>query len=437
MDDYLRRTRTALDEVDAALATLAASVTTTLGVTTVPKSAASRLHEALDRLTHASKALRLSFSHIERTALDVVDLQSRLEGETASLASALRLLGETVEQSAALRERLITPCGQLEEAASALATATFPSAVEGLAAVNRALWDFQGPVWKAYERKLAEVVGRRTLTPLQVSKIEATAQDVRARFEAVNSLIDQLAGAAFHDRKTVATMVADARNNLTRALSSARSRANDVYKPFHGVLGQAESVAGRVLRQLERCRIPLFPHPDALDDAKVFVEPGLYTGLSGVGRFALLNILSCLRTIPGDGEPGHLLSPAFVRHVFAVFPDRIYLEATPSLLKATEALTRVGAFKPAPAALHRFREGSVKQQEHRKGNLQFSYERAGDVVRVDADIDLYRGPVSHLFGEVLINHLTGSTTDQFAVRTILDGRGVTPIGGFEVWSPIG
>lgn len=437
MDDYLRRSRAALDEVDTALVALSASVSTTLTAVTVPKAAASRLHEALDRLAQASKALRLSFSHIERTALDVVDLQSRLEGETASLASGLRLLGETVEQSPVLRERLIAACSQLEEAASALATATFPSAVEGLAAVNRALWDFQGPVWKAYERKLAEVVGRRTLTPLQVSKIEATAQDVRTRFEAVNSLIDQLAGSAFHDRKTVATMVADARNNLTGALSSARSRANDVYKPFHGVLGQAESVAGRVLRQLERCRIPIFPQPGALDDASVFVDHDLYTGLSGVGRFALLNILSCLRTIPSDGDPGHLLSPTYVRHVFAVFPDRIYLEATPSLLKRTEALMRAGAFKAAPAALHRFREGSVKQREHRKGNLQLSYERAGDIVRVDADIDLYRGPVSHLFGEVLINHLTGSTTDQFAVRKILDGRGVTPIGGFEVWSPIG
>lgn len=437
MDDYLRRTRAALDEIDAALTTLSAAVFATLAAATVPQAVASRLHETTARLTAASKALRLSFSHIEHTALDVVDLQSRLEGETASMASALRLLGETVEHSPVLREGLTASCGRLEEAASALATATFPSAVQGLSAVNRALWDFQGPVWKAYERKLGEVVGRRTLTPLQVSKIEDTARDVRARFEVVNALIDQLAGAAFHDRQTVTAMVADARNNLRRALSSARSRASDVYKPFHGVLGQAESVAERVIRQLDRCRVPLFPQPDALEEAGVFVDRNLYTDLSGVGRFALLNILSCLRTIPGEGDPGHLLSPTFVRRVFAVFPDRIYFEATPSLLTATEALTRAGTFAAAPAALHRFRDGSVKQRQHRKGNLQLSYERAGDVVRVDADIDLYRGPVSHLFGEVLINHLTGSTTDQYAVRKALDARDVPPIGGFDVWSPIG
>ena len=51
---------------------------------------------------------------------------------------------------------------------------------------------------------------------------------------------------------------------------------------------------------------------------------------------------------------------------------------------------------------------------------------------VDADIDLYRGTVAHLFGEVLVNHLTGSKTDQFRVWDTLVGNEVTPLGGFEV-----
>jgi hypothetical protein len=53
-------------------------------------------------------------------------------------------------------------------------------------------------------------------------------------------------------------------------------------------------------------------------------------------------------------------------------------------------------------------------------------------VSVDADIDLYRSPTRHLFGEVLVNHLTGSKTDQFKVWETLASRRVPPIGGFSV-----
>ena len=40
--------------------------------------------------------------------------------------------------------------------------------------------------------------------------------------------------------------------------------------------------------------------------------------------------------------------------------------------------------------------------------------------------------MSHLFGEVLVNHLTGSKTDQFKVWDTLADNEVTPIGGFDV-----
>ena len=36
----------------------------------------------------------------------------------------------------------------------------------------------------------------------------------------------------------------------------------------------------------------------------------------------------------------------------------------------------------------------------------------------------------HLFDEVLVNHLTGDTTDQFKVRRILDEQAIATIGGF-------
>jgi hypothetical protein len=60
--------------------------------------------------------------------------------------------------------------------------------------------------------------------------------------------------------------------------------------------------------------------------------------------------------------------------------------------------------------------------------------RAGDRIVVDADIDLYRGAVPHLFGDILVNHLTGNPTDQYGVRRILDDQSVVPIGGFELFT---
>ena len=47
-------------------------------------------------------------------------------------------------------------------------------------------------------------------------------------------------------------------------------------------------------------------------------------------------------------------------------------------------------------------------------------------------MDLYRNAIPHLFGEVLVNNLTGSTTDQFKVRRILDEQSILPVEGFEL-----
>jgi len=105
------------------------------------------------------------------------------------------------------------------------------------------------------------------------------------------------------------------------------------------------------------------------------------------------------------------------------------------------ALGPKGVFDEAPASLHRFKEGSYKQRQFRKGNLQVSFatgtpDAPNDRARVsvDADIDIYRSSVRHLFGEVLINHLTGSKTDQFRVWDTLASASVVPVAGFDVIS---
>jgi len=436
MSEYLTRATGALDTVVAARVALGRDLDALAADASVPAAPRRRAHEALERLDTGATALDRTFTHLATTALDIVDVQVRLEGEAASVAAALKALGEAVESSPALRDQLMTPVTTLEEAVSSLASAIFPSAVDGLSRVNRALWDFRGPVWMEYTRTLADEVGRGRLTTTQVGRIEQTAAGIRAKFEAVDALLNELAGSPFHDRAAIITTVAAARKNLTRALTEARSKASDAYKPFHRVLGRAQRVAERVLKDLGRIRVPAFPPPDALAEARSCVDPAYYATLGGAERFALFNILSGLRAVEAPGaSAASLLDAALVQRVFAAFPDRIYVEATPALLATLDRLREAGSFASAPAALHRFRDGSLKQREFRKGNLQFSYERAGRLVRVDIDIDLYRGPVSHLFGEVLINHLTGSTTCQYDVRQVLDQRGVAPLDGFAIVEP--
>jgi hypothetical protein len=98
-----------------------------------------------------------------------------------------------------------------------------------------------------------------------------------------------------------------------------------------------------------------------------------------------------------------------------------------------DALAADKKFQPAPAALHRFKEGSFKQRTFTKGNLQVCFEtRPNNRVAIDADIDLYRAAIPHLFGEVLVNRMTGGSTDQYVVRRILDDQSVVPIGGFAL-----
>ena len=173
----------------------------------------------------------------------------------------------------------------------------------------------------------------------------------------------------------------------------------------------------------------MFPAHASLDDLHGCITPALYLSLGGAQRFALLNIASRLKSITVNGRT--LLDPAYEVRITRVFPDRIYLNADAALI--TDIGGDPAQFTDAPAGLHRFRDGSFKGRHGKQGNLQVSFAKAaGTRVDVDADIDLYRDPFRHLFGEVLVNHLTGRITDQFNVREILAAQRIEPIGGFAL-----
>ena len=442
MHDYFVRARAALDGFDAAAGALASAAGTGNTPPIVQKSRQTALI-----LLEATAALRFSLSLPNDTAVDVADLQARLEDQSRQIARQLKALGEAVSSATgaarAAADTLAPALRDLEEHAQRLAAAIFPSAIDGVREINAALWEI-----RVIQRAYGEVLDRGVkgklpgLTSKQLDAVDTTAREVLARFDAVNALMNDLVTTPLvGDAARAAALVEGARAELAAAVKRARSKTSDVYKPFHGVLAQGEKLAARIGGLFDGLRVPVFPPPDRLSAFADCIEHGAYHALSGVERFALMNIGARLQSIAlgTDEGGGTLADPRFEIRVFDVFPDRVYFTAKQEFLHAIEALVRRKTFEKAPAGLHRFHEGSYKQRQGPKGNLQVSYatgtpDDPTDRTRlcVDADIDLYRGKVSHVFGEVLVNHLTGSKTDQFKVWDTLVENKVAPLGGFDV-----
>jgi hypothetical protein len=395
----------------------------------LPAKTAKDLTQMAERARSGADAIAHSLTLIEVTALDIVDMQVRVQGESARLASALRELGQALEQQPSLIDLLGDDLVALDEAAQLVAAGVFPSAVQGLRDVNVKLWDFEKIQWKRYTDVLTDVVRRGNVRPEQEVRIQAIADDIARAFGEVNTLLNDLAETRSSDGAALRRRLAQAPERLTAALGTANERlaqASKALSVFEPVIKASAKVADDVAKLLRKLVIPVFPAHGGLGACGDVVEQPLYERLSGVQAFALLNILAALQATRASGRP--LLEGRAAR-VTQVFPDRVYLEANRSLVDDLAADT--ATFAEAPASLHRFKEGSFKQKSFSKGNLQFCFAtRPGNRVAIDVDIDLYRRPVPHLFGEVFVNHLTGNTTDQFKVQRILEARAVTPVGRF-------
>ena len=431
MATFAHRVFTALGRFNGQLTAFIDRVNATpADATRMPAKVLQQLREAAGRARAASDALTRSFVLIEQTGLDVVDMQVRLQGETARLASALATIGDVVAKQHFVREAFGDVLVALDEAAQLVAAAVFPSAVEGVREVNVKLWDFEKVLWKRYTDLLTAVVQRRSITADQQTHMQEIADDVARAFGEVNTLLNDLAESRPSDARALQARLDQAPVRLTQALGVARDRVSQVAGPFTAfapIIEASADVAADVSALLRKLTIPVFPRYDALGSCCDVITEALYESVSGVQAFALLNILARLQATRASGrsllEGRHLT----VTHVF---PDRIYAEADRSIITDVAADPE---FTPAPASLHRFKEGSFKQTTFRKGNLQLSYaSRPDDRVAIDADMDLYRSAIPHLFGEVLVNHLTGSNTSQFAVRRILDEQSIAAIGSFEL-----
>ena len=397
-----------------------------------PQKDLDRLAELLGRARKASAQLARSFDLIQRTGLDVVDMHQRIRNESTGLASALKGLGETVERQHFVRERFSGALVELDERAQLLAAAIFPSAVEGLDAVNLKLFEFEPQQWKRYTDLLARIVQQGKLTTDQEGRIQVIADGIRDGFTQVNAVLNELAEGHLHEGDEIRARVDAARKTLKSSLQEARRRMTKAHDMFRPMLDASGRIAEQVDKLLAALQIPCFPRHDKLGVLGACIDAAVYEHAGGAQRFALLNIAARMHATIVAGQP--LLSPAYDIRITRLFPDRMYLDASRTLI---DAVQQDPAFDIAPAALHRFNDGSFKQRTHRKGNLQLSFAaRADGRVDIDADVDLYRSAVPHLFGEVLVNHLTGSVTNQFAVHGILDAQGVPPLGGFEVLTSV-
>src|SRR6185436_19935525 len=189
-----------------------------------PGITAKALKELLDiaeRARTAAEAIARSFTLIDVTALDIVDMQVRLQGETARLASALRDLGNAAEAQPAVTAAFGDELVGLDEVSQLVAAAVFPSAVQGLREANVKLWDFEKIQWKRYTDILNDVVQRGKIPADQQVRIQAIADDVALAFDEVNTLLNELAESRATDAVALRRRLKQAPDRLRAALQTA------------------------------------------------------------------------------------------------------------------------------------------------------------------------------------------------------------------------
>jgi hypothetical protein len=430
MSTYTDQVLTSLTAFDTALAGFGARLRTRPSMDPALRADVIRLAEWANRASAAASQLRFACNIVVGSAVDIVDFQLRNQGEAAGLASALGGVAQLLERTPAIRDALEDAVVAVDEAALDVAAALFPGAVDGLGEVNVVLWDFDRVAWREFTTKFRDAVRDAGLSFDQQARVQALASEVHQAFDDVNALLNALTGNDIAGAPAIRGALAAARAALLEAVDGAAAAlAGDAaYAAFSPFAARASKLARKVDRLLDRLRIPVFPVHADLGALAPCIGAAAYDRLGGAQRFALLNIAARLQAVTLDGRTP--LDPAYGVRVTRVFLDRIHLDADARLVDDIAADT--GGFVRAPAGLRRYRDGAFRGRHGRTGNLHVSFRRhaEGGRVEVEVDLDRYRDPFTRLFGEVLVNHLTGRTSDQFEVQQILVRQKVQPIGGF-------
>lgn len=428
MEVFLNKPRTAIRTLADANIKMLEQVDSAIPSHELPQSRLDALANRCGEIPARLAALSQSLDLIEKTSLDIVDMETRMQNESGKLADVLGGIGEVVRGQHFIKKHFESQLVELEEAANQLASGLFPSAVQGLNMVNSKLWEFTSLQWSVYLHTLERVKSK--LTGEQQIATDTRFSELRKIFDALNGLLNDLAlrripGSEIGDRFHLAS------SSLTDAEKIALAAADlPGFTDFRSILKESAKVAEGLQRFVRAVKVPLFPEHSGIEEMRTCISEPQYSDLTGLQTFALLNIGSRMRHVPLKGR--HVLSPEFEVEIFEAQPDRIYFSAKASLL---DAIRDSGIFAPADSSLHRYTAGSFKEISGPEGNLQISHSSVQQGrVFIDADIDLYRNPALHFFGEVLRNHLTGRKTDAYAVRSILDEQHVVPIGGFRIYS---
>jgi ElaB/YqjD/DUF883 family membrane-anchored ribosome-binding protein len=249
MSTITDRVFNALGQFNGRLSAFVQAVTsTTPDPPRLPAKTLKELSEIAARARTGTDAISRSFTLIDVTALDIVDMQVRLQGETARLAAALRDLGDAVQQQHFVREAFEDELVALDEASHLLAAAVFPSAVQGLREANVKLWDFQKIQWKRYTDILNDVVQRGRIPSDQQARIQAIADDVARAFEEVNTLLNDLAESRATDAASLRRRLKQAPDRLRAALQTASDRLEQSHSSTLSAFGCRHQGVGQSRR---------------------------------------------------------------------------------------------------------------------------------------------------------------------------------------------
>jgi hypothetical protein len=370
------------------------------------------LSDNADRAGAAASQLRFTCGLSGHVNADRVDLQVRLQGDAAAFAAALGALGTAIEGDAVAGALLGDAFARLDEAAQDVATAIFPSAVDGHHQVNDALWEFEPLLWRAFTTRLADTVHARALSADDQVRVQGIAGGARQAFDDVNALLTALADNAIVGSDAIGRAIAAARDALQESIAAAQGRMTPALAAFGGVVATAAEIAATVDARLAALRIPVFPAHEALGALAPCVSASDYDALAGVQRLALLAVGSRLQAITIGGRS--LVDPAYDVRVTRVFADRVHLDAARALVDDVAADTR--GFEATAPGLRRHQDGAFTGTHAPGGsNLRLGFARQPGGARVDLDaglVDALDAP--RLFGPGLIAHLTGRGTGLLA-----------------------
>lgn len=163
------------------------------------------------------------------------------------------------------------------------------------------------------------------------------------------------------------------------------------------------------------------------DEAAALRYMDLLEYKSGEVTACLLNLLTALSQTAVDG--GSALT--YMREIiwdrtgrYALDCDRLFGWADSSLVAHLESAVQAGKLTPAPANLHPGATRSYKQTLFSEANLQITLHEndrkqigGTQCLMIEPDIDYFRDPAAHFFGEVLVNAF-GSMTDPRQVLAL-------------------